>query len=113
MPLPVVAVGNFCWVSLAWAGKGEGVRVWPREDIAGAIAWPREAGGMVVGASLWTLGHEAQLPGTCVWSTRSAGVNTLVVWQFSQRLLLVMWAPCLPVAVVPSWQLAQLPLMPL
>ena len=33
----------------------------------------------------------------------------MVVWQSSQTELVVMWVADLPVAVVPLWQLAQVP----
>jgi hypothetical protein len=34
-----------------------------------------------------------------------AGTQLLVVWQSSQVLVLDMWDPDFPVAVVPLWQL--------
>lgn len=33
----------------------------------------------------------------------------MLVWQLSQLLVLAIWLVLLPVAVVPLWQLAQLP----
>ena len=33
----------------------------------------------------------------------------MVTWQSSQRLVLAMWPAGFPVAVTPSWQLAQVP----
>jgi hypothetical protein len=40
------------------------------------------------------------------WSKR-AGVHAVVVWQSSQVFALMTWLACLPVAVVPLWQVAQ------
>ena len=52
------------------------------------------------------------MPVTCVWSTRSAGLNTLVVWQLSHRFDVVMCVVFLPVACVPLWQAEQPLTMP-
>jgi hypothetical protein len=50
---------------------------------------------------------------TCVWSTLTVGFQATTLWQLSQLVVVVMcWAP-LPVALVPLWQLKQLPVMPL
>jgi hypothetical protein len=45
---------------------------------------------------------------TLTWSKR-AGVQALVVWQVSHVVPLAMWLLPLPGAVVPLWQLTQLP----
>ena len=41
-----------------------------------------------------------------------AGLQTLVVWQASQALVVVICVADLPVAWFPLWQLEQLPLIP-
>ena len=45
---------------------------------------------------LWQL---AQVPCTCVWSTRRAGLNAVVVWQDSHSSVVAMCVAFLPVAV--------------
>ena len=55
---------------------------------------------------LWQLPHE---PVMLLWSTR-ADVQLVVEWQSSQVLELAMWVADLPVAVVPLWQLEQVPM---
>jgi len=57
--------------------------------------------------------HEAQVPETCVWSTRVAGCHAATAWQDSQLADVVMCVGFLPSARDPSWQLAQLLTMPL
>ena len=49
----------------------------------------------------------AQVPVTCAWSTRVAGFQLETAWQASQVLLVARCVAFLPVAFVPSWQLAQ------
>ena len=46
---------------------------------------------------------------TWVWSTVTAGFQVWVLWQASQVLLVGMCDAVLPVAVVPLWQLMQVP----
>ena len=58
---------------------------------------------------LWQL---AQVPCTWVWSTRAAGANALVAWQFSHSWVVAMCAAFWPVAIVPLWQVTQLPVIP-
>ncbi len=58
---------------------------------------------------LW---QAAQVPCTCVWSTRSAGRQAVVAWQDSQVSVVAMCVAFLPVAVVPLWQLEQPLMMP-
>src|SRR5450631_2288555 len=55
-------------------------------------------------APLWQLAQGAATPR---WSKR-AGIQAVVVWQFSQVLLVVMCAGPLPAARAPLWQLKQL-----
>ncbi len=44
-----------------------------------------------------------------MWSTRVVGFHVRVLWQASQVLVLLMWPAGLPVALVPLWQVAQVP----
>jgi hypothetical protein len=46
-----------------------------------------------------------------VWLNR-AGIQADVTWQLPQALSLGMWLPGLPVARLPSWQLAQVSVIP-
>ena len=46
---------------------------------------------------------------TWVWSTVTAGLQRWVLWHASQVLLVGMCDADLPVAVVPLWQLIQVP----
>jgi hypothetical protein len=45
---------------------------------------------------------------TAAWSKR-AGVHAVVVWHRSHAAVVGKWLEGLPFAVVPLWQLAQLP----
>ena len=45
---------------------------------------------------------------TAAWSKR-AGTQPLVVWQLPQAAVVAMWLEGLPGAVVPLWQLTQVP----
>ena len=58
---------------------------------------------------LW---HEKQVPWTWVWSTREAGFHAVVTWQDSQLRVEDRCTACLPVALVPLWQLAHSLTMP-
>ncbi len=54
--------------------------------------------------------HEAQVPLTCVWSTRAVGAQAPTVWQASQALLVCRCEGPLAVAVPPGvWHEAQSP----
>ena len=53
----------------------------------------------------WQVEHE---PVTAEWS-KFAGVHATVLWQVSHCALVMMCVGGLPVAVVPLWQLAQVP----
>jgi hypothetical protein len=58
---------------------------------------------------LW---HEAQVPLTCVWSTRVTGLHATNEWHLSHVLLVAMCVALLPVAAVPLWQLMQFVVIP-
>jgi hypothetical protein len=96
--------------SVVWQVPHSWVRFWWIAPAGFAVTTPV----LIVSEPLWQL---MQLPdtaaGICVWSTRSVGFHTTVLWQLSQASLLTMWVAFLPVAVVPLWQLTQLPVMPL
>jgi hypothetical protein len=47
---------------------------------------------------LW---QDAQVPDTCVWSTRSTGDQPAGVWQASHTSLVGMWFAVFPVARLP------------
>lgn len=49
---------------------------------------------------LW---QEAQVPVTCVWSTRAAGCQAAVTWQDSQTSVVAMCVALRPIAVTPLW----------
>ena len=55
---------------------------------------------------LWQL---EQVPFASAWLNVLTGDQAVVVWQFSQTLLVERWVADFPVAEVPLWQLAQVP----
>ena len=84
------------------------VVVWQLAQSAVVATCPAGLPGALV--PLW---QEAQVPVTCVWSTRVTGVQASVVrWHASQTLLLAMCDAGLPGAVAPLWHEMQFPVMP-
>ncbi|NJD31178.1 MAG: hypothetical protein FIB04_04765 [Gammaproteobacteria bacterium] len=56
--------------------------------------------------------QELQVPITCAWSTRVAGLQPETEWHASQVAVVARCVAVLPVAFTPSWQLEHLSTMP-
>ena len=61
-------------------------------------------------SAAWQIEHWVWANGISVWSTRAGLTCQLkVLWQAAQFVVVGMWSAGLPVAMLPLWQLKQVP----